>query len=81
MVAARTQQLAPALARRPHGVHECATASLPRPHGVSTVLVQLYTASMGSAAFGSPSNRGHGFADGDKIPSLNFEHNPSTLVR
>ena len=74
MVAARTHQSAATLARRPHGVHECATASIPRPRGLSAVLVgptRVGTTSMGSAAFGSPSNRGHGFADAEKIPSLN----------
>ena len=44
-----------------------ATASSWRVYGACTVV----TTSMGSAAFGSPSNRGHGFTDADKIPSLN----------
>ena len=36
--AARTPMLAAAFARRPHGVHGGATASLPRRRGVSSAL-------------------------------------------
>ena len=39
MIAARTPLWAEALARRPHGVYRDVTATLPRPHDVSTAFV------------------------------------------